>query len=179
MLTIREAAAMGREAAATSGEAAVRVHPLLERLGTESWPVAENQLLGLLSTGALETSEARTLATLGIVQAQLFGRFDLRSALTTLLPILEEAEREHLPRAVAARAHVLAALLFSSPDARFFDLGRVNAHVTRAQTLLEADDPAADDRVSPIKRCTRRRRPRRSSRSSRRRNRARMARKSL
>jgi tetratricopeptide (TPR) repeat protein len=121
------------------------VQPLLGRLGTESWSSAENQLLILLSAGTLQTNEGRLLATLGIVQAQLFGRFDLRGALATLLPILESAERRRLPRALAGRAHVLAALLFSSPDARFFDLGRVNAYVARAQRLLDPDGPGVDD----------------------------------
>jgi hypothetical protein len=121
------------------------VYPLLDRLGTEAWPSAENQLVTLLSTGALVTNEGRLLATLGVVQAQLFVRFDVRGALTTLLPIVEEAERGRVPRAVAARAHVLMALLFSSPDARFFDLGRVNAHAARAEALLRASDPGADE----------------------------------
>jgi predicted ATP-dependent protease len=121
------------------------LEPLLERLATEGWLGAENQLLSLLSTGALATNEGRSLATLGIVHAQLFGRFDLRGALTNLLPILEEAERGRLSRAVAARAHVLTSLLFSSPDVRFFDPGRVNAHVARAQALLHSGDPGTDD----------------------------------
>jgi hypothetical protein len=119
--------------------------PLLERLGTDAWLSAENQVLSLLSTGELVTNEGRLLATLGIVHAQLFGRFDLRGALTNLLPILEDIERGRVPRTVAARAHVLSSLLFSSPDARFFDPGRVNAHVARAQALLHPDDPEADD----------------------------------
>ncbi|MBV9950245.1 MAG: sigma 54-interacting transcriptional regulator, partial [Myxococcales bacterium] len=121
------------------------VHPILDRLGTESWQVAEHQLLGLLSAGSLQTNEGRLLATLGIVHGQLFARFDLRGALATLLPILAEGERGHLPRGLAARAQAVAALLFSSPDARFFDPGRVNACVARAGSLLDPDDPRSDD----------------------------------
>lgn len=132
-------------ASLASDEDKATLHPILDRLGTESWPSAENQLLGLLASGSLRTHEGRQLAALGIVQAQIFGRLDLCGAVTTLLPILAEAEHGRLPHSVEARAHVLATLLFSSMDARFFDPGRVNVHVARAQAVLDATVPAVDD----------------------------------
>jgi tetratricopeptide (TPR) repeat protein len=119
--------------------------PILDRLGSEAWRAAENKLLGLLSSGELTTHGGRLLATLGLVQAQVLGHFDLRGALATLLPILDDAEAGRLPRAVAARAHVLGALLFSAADARVFDTGRANAHAARAEALLGAADPGHDD----------------------------------
>jgi hypothetical protein len=137
------ATATASSAAALDDEA--KVLPALERLGTEGWQRAEDQLLVLLNSGALATNGGRALATLGLAQAQLVGRFDVRGALTTLLPILDDADLGALPASVAARAHVLAALLFAAPDSRFFDSGRVNAHAARADALLGpgADDPRA------------------------------------
>ena len=113
------------------------VRPLLDALCDEAWPRAEDSLLELLSAAALTTHAGRTLARLGLAQAQLLGRLDVRSALTTLLPVLDDAERDRLPTQVAARAHVMGALLFSAPDSRFFDSGRVNAHAARAEQLLD------------------------------------------
>ncbi|HEY3252722.1 MAG TPA: hypothetical protein VGJ91_02200, partial [Polyangiaceae bacterium] len=114
--------------------------PLLEKLGYESWPQAEDALLDLLSSRALTSHAGRCLATLGLVQAQFFGRLDTRTALATLLPILSDAEQGKLEASVAARAHVLAVLLFGGPDSRCFDLGRVNVHAERAEQLLTAED---------------------------------------
>ncbi|HEY3252724.1 MAG TPA: sigma 54-interacting transcriptional regulator [Polyangiaceae bacterium] len=114
------------------------LQPLLDALGAEGWARAEDALLDLLSASTLTTPTGRALLRLGLAQAQLLGRLDVRGALTSLLPVLDDAERDRLPNHVAARAHVLSALLFSAPDSRFFDSGRVNAHVARAEELLEA-----------------------------------------
>jgi hypothetical protein len=118
-----------------------RVLPLLERLGTESWARAEDELLGLLASNTLETPGGRALASIGCAQVQLIGRLDGRATFATLSPILRDVERGELPRPVAARAHVIAAFLFALLDSRFFDPGRVNAHAARAEELLaEGDD---------------------------------------
>ena len=116
--------------------------PALQRLGTEAWPRAENELVTLLASSRLRTAPARALATLGIAQVQMLARFEVRSAFAALLPLLAEAEAGRLPVAVAARAHVMGALLFGAPDARLFDPGRANAHAARAEQLL---DPNAAD----------------------------------
>jgi tetratricopeptide (TPR) repeat protein len=118
-----------------------RVQPLLDRLATESWAWAEDELLGLLSSDTLETPGGQALASIGCAQVQLIGRLDGRATFATLSPILRDVERGDLPRPVAARAHVIAAFLFALLDSRFFDPGRVNAHAARAEELLgEADD---------------------------------------
>lgn len=118
------------------------VAPLLERLMGETWPTAEDDLMQLLSSNRLQTPEGRALATLGLVQVQIIVRLDARGALMALTPILDEVERGNTSRAVAARTHLMAALLFSSADSRLFDAGRVNAHAARADALL---DKNADD----------------------------------
>jgi len=112
------------------------VRPLLDALGGYEWARAEDTLLTLLSSTRLTTRVGRTLVSLGLVQAQLFGRLDLRAALITLHPLLDDAQHERLPKHVSARTHALAAFLFSGPDSRFFDGGRVNAHAARAEQLL-------------------------------------------
>lgn len=114
-----------------------RLLPLLEQLMTESWLAAEDELLRLLSNKQLGSSSGRTLATLGLLQVQIMARLDVRGGLMTLTPILDEVERGGAPRPIAARTHLLAALLFGAPDSRFFDVGRVNAHAARADTLLD------------------------------------------
>jgi tetratricopeptide (TPR) repeat protein len=112
------------------------VQPLLDRLMGEGWAAAEDELLRLLHSQTLESAPGRTLATLGLLQVQILARLDTRGALMALTPILDEAERGTTPQAIAARAHLLAALLFGAPDSRFFDVGRVNAHAARADALL-------------------------------------------
>jgi tetratricopeptide (TPR) repeat protein len=121
------------------------VLPLLERLNGESWQRAEAELVGLVASSRFESTAGRALATLGLVQARLIGRLDIGGALTTLMPFLEQAENGKLPPEVAARAHTLAAFLFSSMDSRFFDPGRVNAHAARAEELLPESE--RDQRV--------------------------------
>jgi tetratricopeptide (TPR) repeat protein len=118
------------------------VQPLLDRLMGETWPAAEDDLVQLLSSNRLQTRQGRALATLGLVQVQIMARLDVRGALMALTPILDEVERGDASNAVASRAHLLGALLFSAPDSRIFDVGRVNAHAARADALL---DPGADD----------------------------------
>lgn len=124
-------------------EEELRVAALLAKLQTPSWERAEQLLLGQLASGALTKLETRVMATLGLAQAQLMARGDVRGALATLLPILAEAQREALPRAAAARAHVLAAQLFAGPDSRVFDPGRAHAHASAAERLLDDDDDDA------------------------------------
>ncbi|HKY35601.1 MAG TPA: sigma 54-interacting transcriptional regulator [Polyangiaceae bacterium] len=116
------------------------VLPLLERLMGETWPGAEDDLMQLLSSNRLQTPEGRTLATLGLIQVQIIARLDARGALMALAPILDEVERGSASRIVAARAHLMAALLFGAPDSRLFDAGRVNAHAARADGLLDKNE---------------------------------------
>jgi hypothetical protein len=120
----------------------LRVGPLLEQLMGEEWRSAEDELLRLVASGALTTATGRVLATLGLIQVLLLSRLDVRGAMMALLPVLDEVERGTLPAYVAGRAHVLAGLLYGAPDSRFFDVGRVNAHASKADALLDAE---ADD----------------------------------
>jgi len=117
---------------------------VLDKLHAEGWRRAEDDLLDLLSSCKLQTESGRALATLGLAQARLL-RLDPRSALTTILPILAEADRGAFTQPVRGRAHLMAALAFASPDPRTFDAGRVNAHAAQADALLEPD--AVDPRV--------------------------------
>jgi len=116
----------------------------LDRLHREGWRNAEDEMLALLSSGQLTSASATTLARLGLAQAQML-RLDARAALTTVLPLLAEVERGDLPPPVQGRVHLMGALVFGAPDARTFDAGRVNAHATRADELLEPN--AVDARV--------------------------------
>ncbi len=128
-----------------------RVRPLLQQLCTEQWRAAEDALTALLSSEALTTRVGRTLATLGLVQVQVLAHMDLRGALAVLMPILNEAGRGELPDDVAARAHVMATFVFSAPDSRVHDLGRVNVHAARAARLLAED--AVDLRIMSATSC--------------------------
>jgi tetratricopeptide (TPR) repeat protein len=134
------AGSLGPSPAASADQATLL--PLLEQLTGESWRAAEDELLRIVSSGRIATSAGRLLGTLGLIQLQILARLDVRGALLSLLPLLAEVERGGVPAHVAGRAHLLAALLFAAPDARFFDAGRVNAHAAKAEALLE---PSADE----------------------------------
>jgi len=119
-----------------------RLLPVLDQLMGDAWRGAEDELLRLIASERLTTPAGRLLATLGLLQAQIIARLDVRGALLALLPVLDEVERGALSPAIAGRAHALAALVYGAPDSRFFDVGRVNAHAAKADALL---DPHADD----------------------------------
>ncbi|MFO0734787.1 MAG: sigma 54-interacting transcriptional regulator [Labilithrix sp.] len=116
-----------------------RLDQLVDRLSRSDWAPVHEELLSLVANGELETEEERMYATVALVQIQLFVRCDVRGAIAALRPVLDAAERGELPRHVAARAQVLAALIHAAPDARVFDAGRVNAHATAAERLFEPD----------------------------------------
>jgi predicted ATP-dependent protease len=124
---------------AESEEDEALLGPVLKRLWTTDWALAEAELLRLLTSTALSTTLGRTLATLGVAQAQLL-RLDSMSGLMTLLPILAEAEADKLPAALAGRTFTLAACAFSLADPRTFDAGRANAYAARAGALLASGD---------------------------------------
>ncbi len=100
----------------------------------------ETELLSLLATERLTTHGGRALATLDLVQQQLLSRLDVRGALTSILPLLADVEAGRLEPEVAARVHAAAAMLFSAPDPRLFDAGRVGVHAAAAERMLGPDD---------------------------------------
>ncbi|MGE0325557.1 MAG: sigma 54-interacting transcriptional regulator [Polyangiaceae bacterium] len=112
------------------------LRPLLEELCGERWRRAEESLTALLTTNGLSSPGGRRLATLGLVQVQVLAHMDLRGALAVLVPILDEVERGELSDEIAGRAHVMATFVYSAPDSRVHDLGRVNAHADRAEVFL-------------------------------------------
>ncbi len=130
------------DAPASPDEEEVKVQLLLDRLFGEAWQTAEDDLLRLVAGSELTSHTARTLAALGLIQVQLVCRFDVRGALLSLLPLLHELERGAAPARLRGRAQLLAAVIYSFPDLRFFDLGRVNVHAAKADALL---DPHDDD----------------------------------
>jgi tetratricopeptide (TPR) repeat protein len=108
--------------------------PLLERLASGDLRRVENELLALMSSGRVRTLAGRVTAAQALARTVLLARADTSSAFATIAPLLPELAS--LPGFVELQLHVTAALLFSWPDGRFFDLGKVNAHVARAEKLL-------------------------------------------
>jgi hypothetical protein len=126
------------DAVELSGDDA-KVLPLLDRLMTEEWARAEDELIVLLGSGSL-SKVGRALGACGIVQTQLFCRLDIRGAFTTMLPVLAEAEAGELPPPALARVLVMSAVLFGAPDSRVFNPGRANALADRADNALGAHE---------------------------------------
>jgi hypothetical protein len=110
--------------------------PILERLHAGEFRRAENELLALVSAARLRTQAARVLALQGLARIQLWARADFRGAFTTLAPLLADVDAGRLSPEVELEVHVTAALVFSAIDGRFFDAGKANAHVARAERLL-------------------------------------------
>ncbi len=108
--------------------------PVLGDIAFANWQRAEEELIEILAGGRLAVS-GRALAQLSMASIQLLGRNDVRSTFSTLLPVLTTASRGELSEAAAFRAHMVAALLFSTPYGQLFDAGRVRAHVARAERL--------------------------------------------
>jgi hydrogenase-4 transcriptional activator len=100
------------------------------------WQSAEQMLLELLSGGSLEGKAARSHAQIYLALIQLLGRGEVRAAFGTLLPVLADSGAGALPAEVAAWAHTAGALVFAVPDGQLFDVGKVNAHISRARRLL-------------------------------------------
>lgn len=114
--------------------------PIRSLLVSAQWTRGEDELLTLLASNQLKTSSGRALATLAMAQQQLLTRLDVRSVLTSVLPLLADVEANKFPPPIAARVHLVAAMVFGAPDARLFDPGRVNAHARAADALLGPDE---------------------------------------
>ncbi|XXF77584.1 sigma-54 dependent transcriptional regulator [Myxococcaceae bacterium GXIMD 01537] len=117
-------------------EESANLAPGLSRLARAEWRAAEEELLGLLASGKLQTPGARALAAVAQASAQRWGHEDSRRAFATLLPHLSEAHAGVLPEAVELQVHALAANLFASPDGKLFDPGKAYAHAASAEPLL-------------------------------------------
>ena len=117
-------------------EERARLSPCLAPLSRADWRSAEDGLLALLASGALHSRDARALASTGLAYLYRWGSEDARRAFTVLLPHLAEADAGLLSGSIAVHVHALAATLFSAPDGRLFDAGKVNVHVARAEALL-------------------------------------------
>jgi hypothetical protein len=118
----------------------------ISHLQRAEWRSAEDGLLDLLASGTLRTPGSRALAAVGLAFAYRWGSEDARRAFTVLLPHLGEADAELLPEEVELQVHTTAANLFASPDGRLFDVGKVNAHVARAEALLRPGYFSAETR---------------------------------
>jgi hypothetical protein len=66
----------------------------------------------------------------------MFLRADARATFAALGPPLAAAARERLSPGVSAIVHAVAAAAHALPDARFFDVGRVNAYQARVEALV-------------------------------------------
>ncbi|MCC6524892.1 MAG: sigma 54-interacting transcriptional regulator [Polyangiaceae bacterium] len=110
--------------------------PLLERVASDELRRVENELVALMASGRLRTRAARALATQALARTVLFLRADTCGAFAAIAPLLSELPE--LPGFVELELHVTAAALFSWPDGRFFDAGKVHAHLALAERLLQS-----------------------------------------
>jgi len=112
----------------------LEVLPLLERLASGDLHRVEGELLALMASGRLRSRAARVVTAQAFARTVLLSRADTSAAFATLAPLL--LEFPHLSGFVELQLHVTTALVFGWPDGRFFDVGKVNAHLARAEKLL-------------------------------------------
>lgn len=114
------------------------VFPLLERLNQGDFRRVEAELLKLLASGQFPSVNGRALATQALARIHLWARADVQGAFTLMVPLLAEADSGRLSPVVELEVHLTAALTFAGLDGRFFDPGKTNTHIARAERLLEA-----------------------------------------
>ena len=105
------------------------------RLMQGEWRDAEPGLMKAVMAGADASEDAAAIGGAGLAFAEFFLRADARAALAALGPALGSAARDRLTPGVSAIVYAVAALAHGLPDARFFDVGRVNAYQARVEAL--------------------------------------------
>lgn len=108
------------------------------------WHAAERHLVGE-ALDASSPPEVRSLASAGLALIELILRGDARAALAVAAPAVAAVRASVLSRSAAAHVHAVAALAHAMPDARFFDVERVQAHLASVEALAPPD--AVDARV--------------------------------
>jgi len=106
------------------------------RLMQGEWREAEPGLMKAVMAGADASEDAAAIGGAGLAFAEFFLRADARAALAALGPALGSAARDRLTPGVSAIVYAVAALAHGLPDARFFDVGRVNAYQARVEALV-------------------------------------------
>lgn len=108
-------------------------------LSQANWAAAERGFASALTHSALRAGYG-ALSIVGVAQARLLGRMDARGAFAMLQSILQKPAE--LGAHVATRLHVVAALLFGTPEVGLFDPDLSRAHVRAARAALAREpDP--------------------------------------
>jgi tetratricopeptide (TPR) repeat protein len=108
----------------------------LARFMQGEWREAEERLLKAVMTGADVSDDAAAIGGAGLAFAEVFLRADARTAFAALGPALAAAARDRLTPGVSAIVYAVGAMAHALPDARFFDVGRVNAYQARVEALV-------------------------------------------
>jgi len=118
---------------------AAAILPSIDHLLRADFKRAEDDLMHLLVAGELRSAGGRAMAQAALAIGQVVSRHDPRSAFTTLQPALRDADALLLPAQAELLVRAAASLVFSMPDGRLFDIGRINAQVTRGERLVTRD----------------------------------------
>jgi len=110
------------------------VWPLLHAALSPSWRRAEAELLALMATGRIESTDGQALAMTALAIVQVAHRAEPKAALAQLTPALANGRADLLSPTVEGWVQAVMALALTM-DGRFFELGRVHAHAARALTL--------------------------------------------
>ncbi|HEY8924318.1 MAG TPA: hypothetical protein VIU64_08050 [Polyangia bacterium] len=100
------------------------------------WREAEPGLMKAVMAGADASEDAAAIGGAGLAFAEVLLRADARAALAALGPALASAARDRLSPGVSAIVYAVGAMAHALPDARFFDVGRVNAYQARVEALV-------------------------------------------
>jgi len=124
-----------RESHALDQEDAAAVLPAIDRIFRGEVARADDDLVRLLVSGSLRGAAGRALAQAALALGQMMARLDARGAFATVEPALKEADRFTLPPFVEIVVRTAAAMVFSAPDGRLFDVGRLHAQIARVDRI--------------------------------------------
>ncbi|HVZ75531.1 MAG TPA: sigma-54 dependent transcriptional regulator [Polyangia bacterium] len=129
------ATAPARSGGAGDAAASSAAFAAFARFMQGEWRDAEPELLRAVMEGPDVSEDAAAVGAAGLAFAETFLRADARAAFAALGPALAAASRDRLTPGVAAIVYAVGAIAHAIPDARFFDLGRVNAYQARVEAL--------------------------------------------
>ena len=109
--------------------------PFVERVLEGDLRAAKTELVDRLVTAPLRTPDGRALASVALALADVLGRYDGRSAITSLAHAITDAEGGLLQADIAARVYATASFVYSLPDGRLLDPGKVQTFGARAEAL--------------------------------------------
>lgn len=114
---------------------------VLSDLARARWDVVEQEALAEVAGGHATSPDRHAFVAVAIAQARVIGHLDARGAYLMLTPAL--ASWRLLPGEIAARAHIVAAMIHAASHEPLYNLGKVTSHLASARALAPSDSVTA------------------------------------